>query len=196
MGTNNDINNINNINNQNEDINRNKSIEKIYLTPISQITDNIYLGNIFDAQNIKKLLDLGISKVLSLITETQLLSYPKEIENKLIYISDNPRANIIQYFYECLSFIDDNNKKVLVHCVVGSSRSATIIIAYIMWKNQLEYKEAIKLIEQIRPIINPNYGFVRQLEIFEELLKKNKYDIHSINFKEIKYPRVFEECCF
>ena len=53
-----------------------------------------------------------------------------------------------------------------------------------------------KLIEQIRPIINPNYGFVRQLEIFEELLKKNKYDIHSINFKEIKYPRVFEECCF
>ena len=163
--------------------------------PMSQITANIYLGNLFDAQNIQKLLKLGIKKVLSLITDTQLLKYPDEIEHKLIKIEDYPKENIIQYFYECLLFIDDN-KKVLVHCVAGASRSATIIVAYIMWKNQLEYSEAIKLVEQIRPIICPNYGFIRQLEMFEKLLKKNKYNIHSINFKEIKYPRVFEECCF
>ena len=171
------------------------NIIKSSYRPMSQITANIYLGNLFDAQNIQKLLKLGIKKVLSLITDTQLLKYPDEIEHKLIKIEDYPKENIIQYFYECLLFIDDN-KKVLVHCVAGASRSATIIVAYIMWKNQLEYSEAIKLVEQIRPIICPNYGFIRQLEIFEKLLKKNKYNIHSINFKEIKYPRVFEECCF
>ena len=171
------------------------NIIKSSYRPMSQITANIYLGNLFDAQNIQKLLKLGIKKVLSLITDTQLLKYPDEIEHKLIKIEDYPKENIIQYFYECLLFIDDN-KKVLVHCVAGASRSATIIVAYIMWKNQLEYSEAIKLVEQIRPIICPNYGFIRQLEMFEKLLKKNKYNIHSINFKEIKYPRVFEECCF
>ena len=171
------------------------NIIKSSYRPMSQITANIYLGNLFDAQNIQKLLKLGIKKVLSLITDTQLLKYPDEIEHKLIKIEDYPKENIIQYFYECLLFIDDN-KKVLVHCVAGASRSATIIVAFIMWKNQLEYSEAIKLVEQIRPIICPNYGFIRQLEIFEKLLKKNKYNIHSINFKEIKYPRLFEECCF
>ena len=181
--------------NQNNENNGNKIMEKMFSTPMSQITDTIYLGNLYNAQNIKTLLQLGIKKVLSLITETQLLSYPKEIEHKLICIPDFPRENIIKYFYECLLFIDDN-KKVLVHCVAGASRSATIIVAFIMWKNQLEYSEAIKLVEQIRPIICPNYGFIRQLEIFEKLLKKNKYNIHSINFKEIKYPRLFEECCF
>ena len=165
------------------------------LTPISQITENLYLGNLYDAQNISNLLKIGIQKVLSLITDSQLLIYPKEIEHKFIKIMDFPRENIIQYFGECLLFIEDN-RKTLVHCVAGSSRSATIVIAYIMWKNQLDYKESAKFVEQIRPCINPNYGFVRQLQIFEKLLKQHKYNINTINFKGITYPRFFEECCF
>jgi len=171
------------------------SINKKYLRPLSQVTDNIYLGNIYDAQNIDKLLKLGIKKVLSLITDTQLLIYPDSIEHKLININDLPRENIIKYFGECLLFINDD-KKILVHCFAGSSRSATIIIAYLMWKNQLDYVESCNILQKIRPTIYPNYGFVRQLKIFEKLLKKNKYNLNSINFQKIKYPRFFEECCF
>ena len=166
-----------------------------YIRPLSQITDNIYLGNIYDAQNIDKLTKLGIQKVLSLITDTQLLSYPKTIEHKLIKVSDLPRENIIRYFGECLLFINDD-KKILVHCFAGSSRSATIIIAYLMWKNQLDFQESSNILQKIRPSIYPNYGFVRQLKMFEELLKQNKYDIKNINFENIKYPRFFQECCF
>lgn len=162
---------------------------------MSQITSNIYLGNIYDAQNTNQLLKLEIQKVLSLITETQLLNYPSSIEHKLINVEDQPRQNIIQYFGECLSFIEDN-KKILVHCFAGSSRSATIIIAYIMWKYQLNFLEAIKLVRQKRPSIDPNYGFIRQLQMFEEILKQNKYNLKTINFKGIQYPRFFHECCF
>ena len=193
----NNIINNNNINEQNT-ININKNIIDAYkstIRPMSKITNNIYLGNIYDAQNIEKLLEMGIQKVLSLITETELLKYPPEIEHKLINIEDFPRQNIIQYFGECLLFMEDN-KKVLVHCMAGASRSATIIIAYLMWKNQLDFMEAVTLLEQIRPIISPNYGFVRQLQIFEKLLKQHKYNINTINFKGITYPRFFEECCF
>ena len=171
------------------------NISKPILTPLSQITQNLYLGNLYDAQNIKNLLKIGIQKVLSLITDPQLLYYPKEIEHKCIKLNDFPRENIIKYFGECLLFIEDN-RKTLVHCVAGASRSATIVIAYIMWKNQLDYKESAKFVEQKRPCINPNYGFVRQLEIFEKLLKKHKYNINTINFKGVNYPRFFEECCF
>ena len=171
------------------------NVSKPILTPLSQITENLYLGNLYDAQNISNLLKIGIQKVLSLITDPQLLYYPKEIEHKFIKLNDFPRENIIQYFGECLLFIEDN-RKILVHCVAGASRSATIVIAYIMWKNQLDYKESAKFVEQMRPCINPNYGFVRQLEIFEKLLKKHKYNINTINFKGVTYPRFFEECCF
>mgnify|MGYP003571488541 CR=1 FL=1 len=171
------------------------NVSRPVLTPLSQITENLYLGNLYDAQNISYLLKIGIQKVLSLITDPQLLYYPKEIEHKLIKINDFPRENIIQYFGECLLFIEDN-RKILVHCVAGASRSATIVIAYLMWKNQLDYKESAKFVEQMRPCINPNYGFVRQLQIFDKLLKQHKYNINTINFKGITYPRFFEECCF
>ena len=171
------------------------NVSKPLLTPLSQISENLYLGNLYDAQNVRNLVKIGIQKVLSLITDPQLLVYPKEIEHKLIIINDFPRENIIQYFGECLLFIEDQ-RKTLVHCVAGSSRSATIVVAYLMWKNQLDYKETIKFVEQIRPCVNPNYGFIRQLEIFEKLLKQHKYNLNSINFKGITYPRFFEECCF
>ena len=180
------------INNKNENVEKKEeikkeetqlSLNKKYLRPISQITQNIYLGNIYDAQNIDKLIKLGIQKVLLLITD------------EFIKISDFPRENIIKYFGECLLFINDD-KKVLVHCFAGSSRSATIIIAYLMWKNQLNFIDSCNLLQKIRPIIYPNYGFVRQLKMFEKLLKKNKYNISSIKFEEIKYPRFFNECCF
>ena len=169
--------------------------KKFLVRPLSQVTDNIYLGNVLDAQNINKLLKLGIKKVLSLITDPQLLIYPPTIEHKLIHISDFPRENIIKYFGECLLFIDDD-KKILVHCYAGASRSATIIIAYLMWKNQLDYVESCNIVQKIRPIVNPNYGFYRQLKMFDKLLKKNKYNINSIKFEEIKFPRFFDECCF
>ena len=171
------------------------NINKRYIRPLSQITENIYLGNIYDAFNMKNLENIGIKKVLTLIEDSQLLKYPPEIEHKLIKISDLPRENIIKYFGECLLFIDDD-KKVLVHCFAGASRSATIIIAYLMWKKQLDYIESFRILEKIRPSIYPNYGFVRQLKIFDKLLKENKYNIDNINFGEIKYPRFFEECCF
>ena len=183
--------NENNDSNQNT---KNDNIQNSISSTPSQITDNIYLGNLLNAQNIKGMLELGIKKVLSLITETQLLVYPKEIEHKLINIPDLPRQNIIQYFDECLLFID-NNKKILVHCFAGASRSATIVIAYIMWKYQLGFSEAFETVKKRRPIISPNIGFIRQLKIFDKLLKKNKYDIHSINFKQVKYPSFYEQCC-
>ncbi len=163
-----------------------------------QITEKIYLGDYTSANDIPKLKEEGITKILTVMDydDGENEKYDPNVFTHLKFnVCDDEYQNIIQYFGECLLFIEDN-KKILVHCWAGASRSATIIIAYIMWKNQLGLTEAIKIIEQKRPIINPNYGFVRQLEMFEKLLKKNNYNINLINFKGIKYPRFIQECCF
>uniref|UniRef100_A0A3Q3QBE5 Dual specificity protein phosphatase n=2 Tax=Monopterus albus TaxID=43700 RepID=A0A3Q3QBE5_MONAL len=52
--------------------------------------------------------------------------------------------------------------KVLVHCHVGVSRSATLVLAYLMLKQNLTLVEAICAVKDKRGII-PNRGFLRQL---------------------------------
>ena len=66
------------------------------------------------------------------------------------------------------------------------SRSPTIVIAYIMWKNKLSLNKAIKFVKEKRSIISPNDNFMNQLKIFEELLIKNDYNINNIKFNKIK----------
>ncbi|XP_037633299.1 dual specificity protein phosphatase 26-like [Sebastes umbrosus] len=52
--------------------------------------------------------------------------------------------------------------KVLVHCHVGVSRSATLVLAYLMLKHHLTLVEAISAVKDNRGVI-PNRGFLRQL---------------------------------
>lgn len=51
---------------------------------------------------------------------------------------------------------------VLVHCHVGVSRSATLVLAYLMLKQSLTLVEAICAVKDNRGVI-PNRGFLRQL---------------------------------
>ncbi len=46
--------------------------------------------------------------------------------------------------YDCLDYIDtalSSGGRVLVHCSQGVSRSATLAIAYIMWRSRRPYEE-------------------------------------------------------
>ena len=52
---------------------------------------------------------------------------------------------------------------VLVHCQMGISRSATIVMAYLMHKHGLTYDDALRLVQRKRPIVQPNPGFEAQL---------------------------------
>ncbi|GAW00049.1 dual specificity [Lentinula edodes] len=60
----------------------------------------------------------------------------------------------------------DNGGKVLVHCVMGVSRSATVLSAYLMQSRKLNPSQALELIRTRRPCVQPNYGFLKQLDAF------------------------------
>ena len=65
-------------------------------------------------------------------------------------------------------FIEENIGKtnVLVHCQAGVSRSATIVIAYMMRKYQYSMDVAVDRVKKRRPYIDPNKGFMKQLREF------------------------------
>ena len=52
--------------------------------------------------------------------------------------------------------------KVMVHCKVGASRSATIVLAFLMIKRYMTVQEAVRMVRAKREIA-PNEGFLQQL---------------------------------
>ena len=149
------------------------------------IKDFLWLGNSYAAVNIEDLKKKGIKKILS-VWDHQGPNYnDNDFIHKKIKIDDVFNQNIIQYFGECLNFIK-GDEKVFVHCLAGSSRSASIVIAYIMWSEKKTFMEAFDIVKSKR-YISPNDGFQEQLKMFEKILVKNDYDLDKINFKEIKW---------
>merc|ERR1712216_147277 len=48
---------------------------------------------------------------------------------------------------------------VLVHCMMGCSRAATIVITYLIAERQMSLRDAYLHVQACRPIIEPNPGF-------------------------------------
>jgi hypothetical protein len=53
--------------------------------------------------------------------------------------------------------------RVLVHCSQGVSRSATLAIAYLMWKQAACYDDVFQAVKAARGVTNPNIGFICQV---------------------------------
>lgn len=59
--------------------------------------------------------------------------------------------------------------KVLVHCARGISRSAALVLAYLMLREGLTLVEAVEAVRSHRNIL-PNAGFLKQLSQLDSAL--------------------------
>lgn len=87
-------------------------------------------------------------------------------------IADSTVENIIRHFPVTKEFIDGSLQtggKVLVHGNAGISRSAAFVIAYIMETFGMKYRDAFTYVQDRRFCINPNAGFVHQLQEYEAI---------------------------
>jgi len=112
-----------------------------------------------------------------------------------IVIKDEGHENILQYFDEAADYIEERpNERVLVHCQQGRSRSATIIIAYLMKYKSMSLKEAYLFVDHMRGWIRPNFGFLQQLYTYERRFQTRAEDreISSSFLVEIVLNRAFD----
>jgi protein-tyrosine phosphatase len=81
----------------------------------------------------------------------------------VIRVHDVPTTRLAPHFGDCIKFIYNaiaSGGKVLVHCWAGVSRSATIVIAYLMRMHEMQLGLAFNLVRTKRMIVNPNHGFM------------------------------------
>lgn len=138
---------------------------------ISSILPGLYLGNIkatdeaiLNKYKIRNVVTASVGKCVDSSKYKNLYLGWYDTPCQLLF-----RYGAIDSAYHFIDLALTHGENVLVHCQAGVSRSAIIVIYYLMRKFNMPYKVARKYVGTQRPIINPNHGFVKQLLRYENM---------------------------
>ena len=165
-------------------------------TAVSEVvSDRIFLSGSFIAQDIQWLTENGITAILNCAAtdikhSEEVYSYGHGIWLLQLPINDTEKDMVLlrdRYLEQAIEFIQSevgnaivndnvndngniNNNKILIHCSAGVSRSATILIAYLMGERKWSVFEAFAVVRSKRRFVYPNAGF---WEMLIEIDRKN-----------------------
>ncbi|XP_065778746.1 dual specificity protein phosphatase 13B isoform X4 [Muntiacus reevesi] len=149
------------------------------LNHINEVWPNLFLGDAYAARDKNKLTQLGITHVVNVAAgkfqvDTGAKFYRgMPLEYYGIEADDNPFFDLSVYFLPVARYIRSAlsvpQGRVLVHCAMGVSRSATVVLAFLMICENMTLVEAIQTVQAHRDIC-PNSGFLRQLQVLDNRL--------------------------
>lgn len=88
-----------------------------------------------------------------------------------VNIKDLPSENLLGRLDACVAFIEDGMRRgesVLVNCVYAQSRSAAVVVAYLM-REGLSLSQATDKVREAQPTVHINPGFEAQLQLYYDL---------------------------
>ncbi|CAL0306730.1 unnamed protein product [Lupinus luteus] len=143
----------------------------------SAVTSSLFIGGALAARSVYTLQYFGITHILCLCTNEIGQSdsqFPDIFEYKnFSQVCDNEDFNISSIFEEACDFIDyveQTGQKVLVHCFEGRSRSATLVLAYLMLRKKFTLLEAWNALKRVHRRAQPNDGFAKILQELDQKL--------------------------
>ena len=103
---------------------------------------------------------------------TQLLA-DNNIEVSYFPMYDTEDYNIEKVLQDLMSYMHiilSNGGRLYIHCAMGISRSATIVIAYLMTHKNMSFDEAYAYVKERRSWIRPNNRFMADLKALKTKL--------------------------
>lgn len=142
--------------------------QSIATVKIYEIIPGLFVGSVVAAFKHEWLYnEFNIRRILNVSNE-KYSKNEKLFQYLQICIEDALHENLIPHFKKTNKFIEEalehSNVGVYVHCRAGISRSPSVIIAYLMWKRNISYKDADKIVGKVHPDANPNSSFREQLQ--------------------------------
>ncbi|KAF1500181.1 Dual specificity protein phosphatase 16, partial [Megadyptes antipodes antipodes] len=140
----------------------------------TRILPHLYLGCQRDVLNKELMQQNDIGYVLNASNTCPKPDFIPESHFLRVPVNDSFCEKILPWLDKSVDFIEKakaSNGRVLVHCLAGISRSATIAIAYIMKRMDMSLDEAYRFVKEKRPTISPNFNFLGQLLDFEKKIK-------------------------
>jgi len=118
---------------------------------------------------------LGVTHILSLLPGFELSPAVKGMikehcildifDEEAFATTDNSHTvSALIHAVEFIAKVKDSGGNVLVHCNAGISRAPTVVILYLITKENNSFDEAWSKVRTVRPGAKPNSGFLKYLK--------------------------------
>uniref|UniRef100_A0A3Q0TI34 Dual specificity protein phosphatase n=1 Tax=Amphilophus citrinellus TaxID=61819 RepID=A0A3Q0TI34_AMPCI len=145
---------------------------------VDEVWPNLFIGDMSVANDRYSLWKLGITHVVNAAHGKMHCQgshdfYGSTVDYYGVPADDSPSFDLSRYFFPCAEYIRNalDTTGVLVHCAVGVSRSASLVLTYLMIHQHYTLLEAIDKVKEHRWIF-PNRGFLKQLRALDMKLQK------------------------
>lgn len=148
---------------------------------IDEIIPRLFLGNADAATDKNGLLSRKISHVVSAaVSDGYGAIFPDTFVYELVDIADDRDALLTPHLARTTAFISDalaRGSTVFVHCKVGTSRSVSIVMHFLMERCSMTLREALlhimtkRAVNPKAPYTHPNRGFMSALIAEEARLR-------------------------
>ncbi|XP_061986542.1 protein-tyrosine-phosphatase MKP1-like [Populus nigra] len=132
----------------------------------SKVAEHVYLGGDAVARDREILKQNGITHVLNCVGFVCPEYFKADFVYRTLWLQDSPSEDITSILYDVFDYFEDvreHGGRVFVHCCQGVSRSTSLVIAYLMWREGQSFDDAFQYVKAARGIADPNMGFACQL---------------------------------
>ncbi|XP_036403185.1 dual specificity protein phosphatase 13-like [Megalops cyprinoides] len=149
---------------------------------VDEVWPNLFLGDMFMSHDRYGLWKLGITHVLNAAHGKTCCKgsddfYGTTVDYYGVPANDLPTFDLSPYFFPAAEYIhkvlSSPGARIFVHCAVGVSRSAALVLAYLMIYHHLSLVDAIRKVKENRWIF-PNRGFLKQLRALDINLQRER----------------------
>lgn len=161
----------------------------------SKILDYLFLGSEWNAANFEELQKNNIGYILNVTMEIDNF-FPERFTYMNVRVYDVEETDLLSHWKNTYMFINEARKRgqaALVHCKMGVSRSASTVIAFLMKMQGWTFEDAFNHVRECRPIVQPNDGFLKQLQTYSGILCASKQRHSSLWRRKSKPESTIDE---
>ncbi|KZT67139.1 phosphatases II [Daedalea quercina L-15889] len=153
-----------------------------YHPQYSEIIPGLFVADMYTATSAAVIRDLGITHVVSVLKH-DCPRYSQDLKHICIPIDDSRSAGLLGHLDAITEWIQhalERGGQVMVHCVWGMSRSASVAIAFLMATRRMSLDDAFRHVVSRRKFVRPNSGFMYQLKVYEHILRARQEKLKRV----------------
>lgn len=141
--------------------------------PFVHVAPSLFLGNARAAVQSELLARAGVTLCINVSRQQPGPRAPGVAELR-VPVFDDPAEDLLAHLEPTCAAMNAAVRAggaCLVYCKNGRSRSVAVCTAYLMRYRGLSLEQAFQTVKSARPVAEPNPGFWRQLQEYEEALR-------------------------